>query len=136
VDYNTANLAAAFLPVYEGYLRRELNFSGNGIFYLVSGGIGAFTPTGNDDASLTNAFARNPRLRLFAGVNFFDLAAPFYATEFTLAHLNVAPEVRARNIILSHLEAGQMSYIDNKALARLHGDLARFISAAVSPDRQ
>ena len=129
IDYNQNNLAAGFLPAYETYLRRELAFTNaNGIFYLSSGGIGTFTSTGNDDASLSAAFARNPSLRLFVGVNYFDLNAPFYATEFTLAHLNVSPEVRAHNITVRHFEAGQMAYVDTKSLAKLRADLAKFIN--------
>ena len=135
-DYSQSNLAGGFLTAYEAYLRRELTFTGgSGIFYLSGGGIGMFTSTGSDDASLTGAFVRNPRLRLFVGVNYFDLNAPFYATEFTLAHLNVSPEVRARNITVTHFEAGQMAYLDNKALAKLQNDLARFIQQAMSPVR-
>ena len=135
IDFNLYNLAGGFQAAYEAYLRRELTFNGNsnGIFYLSSGGIGTFTSTGNDDASLAAAFARNPNLRLFVAVNYFDLNAPFYATEFTLAHLNVSPEVRAHNITVSHFEAGQMTYVDNKALGKLHSDLARFVNEAISP---
>jgi carboxypeptidase C (cathepsin A) len=135
IDFNLSNLAGGFQTAYEAYLRSELTFSGNsnGIFYLSSGGVGAFTSTGSDEASLAAAFARNPNLRLFVGVNYFDLNAPFYATEFTLAHLNVSPEVRAHNITVSHFEAGQMTYVDNQALAKLQGDLARFVNQAASP---
>ena len=116
------------------YLRRELTFNGNStVFYLSGGGVSAFTATGSDDTSLAGAFARNPRMRLFVGVNFFDLNAPFFATEFTLAHLNVSPEVRAHNITISHFEAGQMAYVDNKALAKLQGDLA---GSSMKPLRQ
>jgi carboxypeptidase C (cathepsin A) len=134
IDFNLSNLAGGFQTAYETYLRRELTFTGNsnGVFYLSSGGIGTFTSTGNDDASLSGAFARNPNLRLFVGVNYYDLSAPFYATEFTLAHLNVSPEVRAHNITVSHFEAGQMAYVDNKALTKLHADLARFVNDATS----
>ena len=128
IDFNISNLAGGFLTAYESYMRRELTFSrGEGIFYLTGGGVGTFSPAGNDDVSLAAAFARNPGLRLYVAVNYFDLNAPFYATEFTLAHLNVSPEVRARNIKVSNLEAGEMPYLDNKALAKLHGDLAGFI---------
>ena len=74
-----------------------------------------------------------PNLRLFVGVNYFDLSSPFYATEFTLAHLNVSPEVRAHNITVSHYEAGQMTYVDNKALVKLKGDLASFVTQSTSP---
>ncbi|HUI57058.1 MAG TPA: hypothetical protein VLY04_18915 [Bryobacteraceae bacterium] len=134
IDFNLSNLAGGFETAYEAYLRRELTFSGgNGVFYLSSGGVGTFTSTGSDDASLAGAFAREPNLRVFVGVNYYDLSAPFYAAEFTLAHLNVSPEVRARNITVSHLEAGQMAYVDNKSLVKLQGDLASFISQATSP---
>src|ERR1035441_2540225 len=134
IDFVQYNLAGGLQAAYDAYLRRELTFNGNsnGIFYLSSGGVGAFTSTGNDDASLAGAFARNPNLRLFVGVNYFDLNAPFYAAEFALAHLNVSPEVRAHNITVSHYEAGQMTYIDNKALVKLQGDLARFLNQTAS----
>jgi carboxypeptidase C (cathepsin A) len=134
IDFNLNNVMDGFGTMYESYLRGELKFGGaaNAIPYLSGGGVGAFTSTGNDDASLSSAFARNPRLRLFVAVNYFDLGAPFYATEFTLAHLNVSPEVRTHNITVSHYEAGQMAYLDNKALPKLHDDLARFIAETAS----
>jgi carboxypeptidase C (cathepsin A) len=69
------------------------------------------------------------------GENYFDLNAPFYAAEFTLAHLSVSPEVRARNIVVSHYEAGQKTYVDGKALAKLQGDLAKFIAEPASSAR-
>jgi carboxypeptidase C (cathepsin A) len=129
IDFNQYNLAGGMQIAYDSYLHRELTFTGNntGIFYLNSGGVGAFSSTGADDASLSAAMARYPGLRLFVAVNYFDLRAPFYATEYTLAHLNVSPEARAHNIVISHYDAGQMTYVDDKALAKLHGDLARFV---------
>ncbi len=134
IDYNESNLAGALLTAYETYLRRDLTYAntGNSIYYLQGGGVGTFTSAGNDDASLAAAFARNPNLHLFVAANLFDLGAPFYATEFTLAHLSVSPQVRARNITVGHFAAGRMPYLDAKSLARLHLDLARFISETVS----
>jgi carboxypeptidase C (cathepsin A) len=138
IDFNQYNLAGGLQAGYEAYLRRELTFNGNsnGIFYLSSGGVGTFTSTGSDDASLSAAIARNSNLRVFVGVNYFDLSAPFYAAEYTLAHLSVSPEVRAHNITVSHYEAGQMTYVDNKALSKLQGDLGRFVSETISPVRK
>jgi carboxypeptidase C (cathepsin A) len=135
IDFNQSNLAGGFQTSYETYLRGELTFNGNsnGIFYLSNGGVGPFTSTGSDDASLAGAFARNPNLRLFVGVNYYDLNAPFYAAEFTLAHLNVSPEVRAHNITISHFEAGLMTYVDNQALVKLQGELTRFLHQSTSP---
>ena len=130
IDFNLSGLSAGFLTAYDRYLRHELAFTANpnGIYYLNGGGIGTFTSSGNDDAALAQAFARNPNLRVFVTVNYFDLNAPFFATEFTLAHWNVAPEIRAHNITVTHLEAGEMPYLDGKALGKLHSDLAGFVS--------
>jgi carboxypeptidase C (cathepsin A) len=134
VDFNISEISAPFAAAYESYLRRELNFTGDkeGIFYLSSGGIGTFTSTGNDETSLSAAFAHNSKLHLFVSINYYDLGAPFYATEYTLAHLNVSPEVRAHNISISHEEAGQMNYMDSKAVVKLEHDLASFVGESMS----
>jgi len=135
VDFNESNLSGGFEAAYDSYLRHELTFTPahDAVFFLSGGGIGAFTSTGNDDQSLAGAFARSPNMRLFVGIDYYDLKAPFYATEYSLAHLNVSPEVRARNITVSHYEAGQMAYVDNKSLAKLQGELARFLTEASAP---
>ncbi len=129
-DFRLSSLGASFATAYETYVRKELTFTGaaNAIFYLNSGGVGTYTSTGNDDAALATAFSKNPNLKMFVAVNYFDLNAPFYATEYTLAHLNVSPEVRGKNITVAHLEAGGMPYLDTKALAKLHEGLAEFVS--------
>jgi carboxypeptidase C (cathepsin A) len=134
LDFNMSKISGPFATAYGEYLRKELTFTArkDGIFYLASGGVGTFTSTGNDDASLAAAFARNPNLRLFVGVDLFDLSAPFYAAEYTLAHLDVSPEVRAHNITVSHQEAGSMAYTDSKALAKLERDLGSFIGGATA----
>ena len=70
------------------------------------------------------------------GINYFDLNAPFYAQEFTVAHLGISPEVRARGITVSHYEAGQMAYIDSKALPKLRTDLVKFVQEAAAAARR
>jgi carboxypeptidase C (cathepsin A) len=132
IDFNLSNLASGFEAAYDSYLQGELGFKGSGVFYLSSGGVGAYTATGSDDGSLAGTFARNPRLRLFVAMDYYDLTAPFYAAEFTMAHLNVSSEVRAHNITVDHFEAGQMPYVDNKSLAKLGSDLAGFVKDATA----
>ena len=134
VDFYMNSVTAPFAAAYENYLRHELNFTANkeGIYYLTTGGIGPFTATGTEEVSLTGAFARNPDLQLFVSINFFDLGLPFYAAEYTMAHLDVAPEIRAHNITVSHQEAGSMAYMDEKALGKLERDLAAFVTRAAA----
>ncbi len=134
VDFNLSAISGPFAGAYETYLRRELGLvaAKDAIFYLSSGGIGTFTATLAEDSSLAGAFARNPKLNLFVGISYFDLVLPFYAAEYLLAHLDVAPEVRSHNITVSHQEAGQMAYLDNKALVKLSHDLSAFVTRATA----
>jgi carboxypeptidase C (cathepsin A) len=134
VDFNMSMISGPFAAAYGDYLRRELTFTSHkdGIYYLTSGGVGTFTSTGNDDRSLSATFARNPNMHLFVSVNFFDLGMPFYAAEYTLAHLDVSPEVRAHNITVSHQEAGAMAYLDSKAVVKLERDLGSFVTRAAA----
>ena len=132
-------MAGGFLAAYESYLRRELGFANatGAIFYLSGGGVGTFTSTGNDDASLAARVRPKPPSAPVRGRrSYFDLDVPFYATEFTLAHLNVSPEVRARNITVASLRGRPDGLLDDAALARLQADLARFIADAASPARR
>jgi len=127
---------AGFEGAYLEYLHHDLAYTGNGgsdIFYLLNGGVGAFTGAASDDASITSAFSRDPRMQLFVGIDYFDTSLPFYAAEWTLAHLALSPDIRAHNLIVGHYEAGAAPYSDDKALVKLHADLAKFVAAATVP---
>ncbi len=138
IDFNMSKISGPFAAAYGDYLRRELTFNArkDGIFYLSSGGVTGFTSTGNDDTSLSAAFARDPDMHLFVGINLFDLEAPFYAAEYTLAHMDVSPQVRDHNITVSHEEAGAMAYLDDKARTKLQRELGGFIASAARPQAQ
>ena len=134
VDHRLNGLAGGFSTAYEAYLRRELGVAAAvaGPLYLIGGGVSNFSSTGAGDASLAAALSRQPRMRLLFGVGLYDLAVPFYAAEFTIAHLMVAPDVRAHQITTVQLEAGQMPYLEAKPRMMLRDALATFITAPVA----
>ncbi len=138
IDFRHFGIAGGFQSAYEAYLKRELTATGipGSVLYLSGGGVGTYTATGNSETSLSAAFARNPRLRLFVAMNLFDLGVPFYAAEFTVAHMNVAPEIRTRNITIRQYEAGQMPYLDARARTALRDDLSRFLTETAAAARQ
>jgi carboxypeptidase C (cathepsin A) len=70
-------------------------------------------------------------MRLFVASGHFDLGTPFFATQYTLAHLGLEPSDRAR-ITTKEYEAGHMMYIDEAELAKLHRDVADFIRGALA----
>lgn len=125
-------LASAVLGGYTSYLKHDLGFSSPGVFYLLNGGIATFAATASDDATLSDLLARNRRLRVLVAVDYFDAGVPFYAAEFTLAHLQIAPAA-AQNIVVDHFESGRAVFADAKAAAKLHKDLTKLIAEATTP---
>ena len=82
--------------------------------------------------ALRQAFAKNPDMKLFVASGHFDLATPYFATQYTLAHLGLDPSQRAR-ITTHEYEAGHMMYIHPGELAKLRKDVGAFLKAALGP---
>ena len=56
------------------------------------------------------AMTFNPGLHVFSANGYYDLATPFYATVYTLNHLNLAPPLQ-NNITYGFYESGHMVYL-------------------------
>ena len=48
----------------------------------------------NTAQDLANAMVFNPNLRVFSANGYFDFATPFFATVYTLNHLNLPPQLQ------------------------------------------
>ncbi len=75
---------------------------------------------------LRGAMARNPHMKVLVAQGYYDLATPFYATEYMISHMNIDPALRG-NIASRTYEAGHMFYLDRKSLAAFGSDVADFI---------
>jgi carboxypeptidase C (cathepsin A) len=85
-------------------------------------------PDTSDD--LRSALSKNPFMRLFVASGYFDLATPYFATEYTLTHMGLDPKLRG-SIHTAEYESGHMVYIDLKSLEKLKADVAGFLGAAL-----
>jgi carboxypeptidase C (cathepsin A) len=76
---------------------------------------------------LADAMRKNPHLRVFSANGLFDLATPFFITEFDLSHMALDPKLRG-NVQFGYYPSGHMIYLNVDALKQLKADLARFYS--------
>ena len=79
----------------------------------------------NTAQDLAEAMTFNPGLRVFSAAGYYDMATPFYATVYTLNHLNLAPPLQ-NNITYGYYESGHMVYLHPEALVQFHNDLERW----------
>ncbi len=84
----------------------------------------------NTAPDLAEAMAQNPSLRVFSANGYFDFATPFFATDYTLRHMNLSPTLQS-NITYGYYQAGHMIYLSEPALAQYKADLARWYDSAL-----
>ena len=73
----------------------------------------------------------NPRLRVFVGCGYFDMATPFGAAEWTFSHMGLQPELR-QHVTFGYYESGHMVYMHQQSLDRFHADLDKFYDSALA----
>ncbi|MDA0243308.1 MAG: peptidase S10 [Chloroflexi bacterium] len=81
----------------------------------------------NTADSLRAAMSQNPYLRVLVANGYYDLATPYFATEYTFDHLGLRGDLD-KNIQMTYYEAGHMMYIHQPSLAKLKADLSAFIT--------
>ena len=85
---------------------------------------GLFVPnTGEDLASL---MSKNPDVKILVLNGYYDLATPFYATEYTFDHMGLEKKIR-NNISMKYFEAGHMMYVNPASLILFKKAVAEFI---------
>lgn len=83
--------------------------------------------TPNTGVDLAGAMSKNPNLKVLVLNGYYDLATPFYATEFTFDHLGLEKKIK-QNVSFKYYEAGHMMYVNPTCLSAFKKDVAGFIS--------
>jgi carboxypeptidase C (cathepsin A) len=83
----------------------------------------SFTCTSPD---LSRALRRNPHLRVLVASGRYDLGTPYSATDWSLAQLDVPPDVLAR-VEHHYYDAGHMMYTRETDMLKLKRDLATWL---------
>jgi carboxypeptidase C (cathepsin A) len=85
-----------------------------------------FPGTPNVEGDLVQALVSNPHLRVQVENGIFDLATPFFGTEYTMDHLGLPEEIR-KHVRLEYYEGGHMMYVREADLAKLKSNVGAFI---------
>ncbi|MGH7737799.1 MAG: S10 family peptidase [Candidatus Tyrphobacter sp.] len=82
--------------------------------------------------ALAQTMADNPQMLVFSANGYYDFATPWLATQYTLQHLNLPPDLQ-RNISFGFYQSGHMVYLNQSALDAYHNDLERWYDEALHP---
>ncbi len=135
-DPQSVDIRSAFVSVFNQYMHQDLHY-GQNLLYRVNGGvrnwdwshnsnIGGRPGYTNSAVDLARSLTQNPRLHVMLNSGLFDLATPYFASEWIMDHLDVTPEARAR-ITEAEYHSGHMIYIHVPALAEFKKNVGAFI---------
>lgn len=135
-DPSYAAIQGPYTATLNDYVRRELGFEIDLPYEILSGRVRPWNWGDNENRyvnvaeTLREAMTRNPRLKVFVANGYFDLATPYFATQYTFDHLGLDESLR-HNISMGYYEAGHMMYIHLPSLKQLKEDLSRFVLSAL-----
>ncbi len=129
-DFSNANIENCFLTAFEAYIRNDLEYKNDNLYY-VAGNAPPWSGEYNTVTNMETAFSKNPHMKLFVGMGYYDFACPFYPVEWTINHLKVSDAIKKNNISYGYYESGHMVYIDQAASAKYHADLVKFVQGAL-----
>lgn len=119
-----------FAGAFNEYVRTQLNWKEDKEYnILVSLGQWNYSKTGNSFLNvaekLREVMTVVPGMRVFVGNGYFDLATPYFGSDYTMNHLGLDPSLRPY-LTMKYYEAGHMMYIHPESLVKMKKDLVEF----------
>jgi carboxypeptidase C (cathepsin A) len=134
-DPSYAAILGPFTAALNHYMRRELGFETDLPYEILTGRV---RPWSYDTAKneylnvaerLREAMHKNPSLQVHIASGYYDVATPYFASDYVVDHLGLAPDLRS-NVSTSYYEAGHMMYIRDASLQKLYDQVSGFYQAA------
>ena len=134
-----------YVSLIKDYLRHELGYENDMVFRHSAGSHvrpWSYHETESPLSYRTNAYAnyaehlrgamhKNPYLKVLVMSGYYDLATPYFATDYTVDHMQLDSELRD-NIRVAYYEAGHMMYVRSEDLAKFRTDYLAFMQDALA----
>jgi carboxypeptidase C (cathepsin A) len=150
-DPSDTGISGVYVGAFHDYVQRELKYMSQEPYYLSgpglnqawdfkhrpagAGGGGGGGGRGGEQnqpdvaVDLSDAMRKNPHLHVFSANGYFDLATPFFSTEYDLSHMDLPPNL-VGNVQFGYYPAGHMVYLNVEALKELKADMVKFYALA------
>jgi carboxypeptidase C (cathepsin A) len=137
-DPQSDAITGAYTAAFNRYVRQTLKFGRDRHYIILSYAVNrawdwkhqlgrgfGWPGATNVAPDLANAMRTDPHLRVEIENGYYDLATPYYATEYTVDHMGLPPNLRA-HIKLEFYHCGHMLYEHMPSLAELRTHLVNF----------
>ena len=135
-DPSHAAISGPYSATFKDYVRRDLGFESDLPYEIIANLYQNWKYDRWENQSLNfaeklrKAMVTNPAMKIFVANGFYDLATPYFATEYTFSHIGLPKELQA-NIHMEYYQAGHMMYLHIPSLEKLREDLGAFLDSAI-----
>ncbi|WKN41659.1 S10 family peptidase [Tunicatimonas pelagia] len=144
VDYDDAGEFYEFDPSYSAtiygpyttainsYLKAELDYENDLPYEILTGRVRPWSYSNveneflNVAETLRSAMSKNPFLKIHVFNGYYDLATPYFATDYTFNHMFL-DEKLTNNVSMSFYESSHMMYIHQPSLVKMKQQVDQFI---------
>lgn len=140
-DPSLAFTLGLFTGTFNEYLQKELKWTKESPYVVLADvqpwNWGKSNQIVDVTEDLRKSFMLNPELKVFVANGIFDLATPYFATDYTFNHLNLDERVSQGHFTLHNYEGGHMMYLSKPAFYKLRKDLESFyLTPSIFPNLQ
>ena len=134
-SYN-ATIYGPFTTAVNDHLHRVLKVKNDLPYEILTGRVRPWSYSNvqnqflNTAETLRSAMTKNPYLKVHVCNGYYDMATPYFATDYTFSHMMLDPALK-KNVTMSFYEAGHMMYIDRVALGQMTRNVADFYRSAL-----
>ncbi len=138
-DPSYATVQGAYTAALNHYVRSVLDYKSDQSYEILTGKVQPWDYSKyqnqyvNVAENLRQALTYNPYLKVFVANGYYDLATPYFATQYTFNHLELDPTLRD-HVSMGYYGAGHMMYLHGPSLAKLKADLAAFVTDALKSE--
>jgi carboxypeptidase C (cathepsin A) len=135
-DPSYASVQGVFTAMFNDYVRGTLQYKTDSTYQVLTDKVQPWNYDRfqnryvNVAEMLRQAMTQNPNLKVMIANGYYDLATPFFATEYTVNHIGLEPAL-SNHIGLTYCDAGHMLYTKKSCLDNLHGAMADFYQKAL-----
>jgi len=143
-DPSDTGIHGAYVAALHDHLERDLGYVSDLQYWPSGPGInqawdwkhkapGSNRPSQVADTAqdLGLAMRENPHLMVYSLNGLYDMATPFFGTEYDLAHMQLDPTLRG-NLRFAYYPSGHMVYLNQDAMRQMKADVARFYDEALA----
>ncbi|MFN2372371.1 MAG: S10 family peptidase [Cyclonatronaceae bacterium] len=139
-DYDPSYNGAIYGPyaaTMNNYVRTELGYKSDLPYEILTGRVRPWSYSNvenrylNVAEDLRAAMSKNPYMKIWIANGYYDLATPYFATEYTVNQMGLDASLRG-NISLTYYESGHMMYIHSPSLQQFRKDFVTFMRSSMA----